>query len=321
MALNENAMGCQESNGFWGLLQTFIQSPMPITQKLLNWYDRFGRNLPWRNTQNPYHILVSEIMLQQTQVDRVKLFYRPWLKKFPTWKHLADASTSEILSAWAGLGYNRRALVLREIAQHVIKFGVPNTEAAWKQLKGIGSYTSAAMAVFALNKRTLPIDTNIRRVLARVYLGIPFPQLADDQRIVRHQNKILPKKNRYAEIPQALFDLATDVCKKKPNCSICPLKSDCKATKKFALGHVRIPKQMIKKSFESRHKQKPFPDRIYRGRILTCIREHGSLEIEHLGSKIDPSFDPIHDSNWLNNMIERMAKDQLIRKINHTLFI
>ena len=122
-------------------------------------------------------------MLQQTQVDRVVDFYKRWLKLFPTWKTLAGASNAQVIHAWAGLGYNRRALMLRDVARHVVEHGVPRTQEAWLAIKGIGPYTAAAVSAFAQKQRTLPIDTNIRRVLGRLLLGKPFTTLADDEKI------------------------------------------------------------------------------------------------------------------------------------------
>ena len=110
----------------------------PRITKLLSWFNRYGRTLPWRFIDDPYHIFVSEIMLQQTQAARVIDFYQAWLKIFPTWESLANAKTPQLLHAWAGLGYNRRALYLREAARQVIEQGVPQSEEAWRTLKGVG---------------------------------------------------------------------------------------------------------------------------------------------------------------------------------------
>src|SRR5688572_3982677 len=114
-------------------------------QKLLHWFDHEGRKLPWRDTRDPYRILVSEIMLQQTQVSRVIDFYRAWMKQFPTWNALAKASNSEIIHAWAGLGYNRRGLMLRDIAKQIVHDGIPKSREAWLALKGVGPYTADAL--------------------------------------------------------------------------------------------------------------------------------------------------------------------------------
>lgn len=157
--------------------------PKSMWIRLLAWYREHGRDLPWRKTREPYRILVSEVMLQQTQVRRVLEYYPRWLKQFPNWKALSQASTAELLHAWAGLGYNRRALALRDIAQYVVEHGEPNTYEGWLSLKGIGPYTAAAVSLFSDAQRVLPIDTNVRRVLGRTHLGILFPQISDDEAI------------------------------------------------------------------------------------------------------------------------------------------
>ena len=293
---------------------------MTIAAKLLTWYKKHGRNLPWRKTQDPYRILVSEVMLQQTQVDRVKTFYAAWLKKYPSWKSLAAATNEDVIRSWAGLGYNRRALMLRDAARTIVANGIPKSVDEWRTIKGIGPYTAAALGAFSLHHRVMPIDTNIRRVLGRLLLGKPFPQPADDEQIQKHIDDILPHRGNFFDIPQALFDLATDICQKNPKCSECPLRLNCPSAKKFLSGRVVIPKQMIKKSIESYHNEKPFPDRIYRGRILKHVRESkNGFIINRIGSTIDPTFDPISDSVWLEAMIERMIKDQLIEKKSRKL--
>jgi len=273
---------------------------------LLRWYAKEKRDLPWRRTHDPYRILVSEIMLQQTQVSRVLDFYARWLKTFPTWHTLARASNADVVHAWSGLGYNRRALLLRDIAREITKRGVPKTEAEWLGLKGIGPYTAAALSAFAQQKKTVPIDTNIRRVLARLLRGKPFPDGKDDARLKRVIGL------REPEFWQATFDLAVAICKKKPDCAACPMRTQCRASKKFLSGTVKIPDRMIKKTYERVHRNKRYPDRIYRGRILKLARA-GKTELRMLGEMIDPSFDPAQDRDWLESMVKRLAKDGLIR--------
>jgi A/G-specific adenine glycosylase len=284
---------------------------IPAAQ-LLSWYDKHGRDLPWRKTRDPYKILVSEIMLQQTQVRRVLVFFEKWLKKFPNWQSLAKASNEDVIKMWAGLGYNRRALALRDIARQIVERGEPKTEAGWLELKGIGPYTSAAIAAFALKQRTIPIDTNIRRTLGRLLLGIPYPTPEHDERIRRAADAFLPRHGRFYDVPQALFDLATAICTKAPSCADCPMRSVCPAAPKFLSGRVKAPKAMTKKSVERKHRNKPHPDRIYRGRILKLVRESGSIAIKSIGPRIDPRFDPRHDRLWLRSMIDRLASDHLI---------
>ncbi len=287
---------------------------MSVAIILLRWYRSHGRDLPWRKTANPYHILVSELMLQQTQVDRVILFYVRWLKQFPDWSSLAHATNASVIHAWAGLGYNRRALMLRDIARTIVNNGIPQTQNDWQKLKGIGPYTAAAISAFAQHKRTMPIDTNIRRVLGRVLLGLPYPQLADEKQITRIAETLLPTRGKFYDVPQALFDLANDTCTKIPDCARCPLRRECKSAKLFLSRTVVVPKQMIKKAIEKKHRNKPYPDRIYRGRILKVVREQAPLTIQNIGPMIDTSFEKTLDQTWINAMIERLIREGFLKR-------
>jgi A/G-specific adenine glycosylase len=290
---------------------------MTPAQKLLAWYKKEGRDLPWRHTREAYSILVSEVMLQQTQVSRVIEYYHQWLKKFPSWEALAAAKTDEVIRAWSGLGYNRRGLMLRSIAQHVVQHGEPKSEAEWLLLKGIGPYTAAALAAFSLQQRTLPIDTNIRRVLGRVFLGLPFPQLTDDEHIRAATKNFLPARGRHFDIPQALFDLATSICTKSPQCAICPLRKDCKSAPLFLAGGVEVPKRTIKQANEKKHLEKPYPDRIYRGRILKAVKESAKkLNFDAIAFCIDPSFRPELDTKWVEAMLERLTHEGFLEQTN-----
>ena len=287
---------------------------MNLSPPLLRWYDQHGRDLPWRKTRDPYKILVSEIMLQQTQVTRVLLFYKKWLKKFPNWKSLAGAKNADVIHAWAGLGYNRRALQLKEIAKTIVDHGTPSTECQWQNLKGIGPYTAAALAVFSSHKRTLPIDTNVRRVLDRLLLGLPFPNPKQDDHIRKLALRTVFDVPRFHDLPQALFDLATLICTKKPTCAICPVRKTCLAAPKFLSGKIKIPKRMIKKAPENKHRDKPYPDRIYRGRILKLVRESPQgISLKFIGPKIDPRFSLKHDQTWLERMIIRLIRDGFLK--------
>lgn len=301
---------------------------MSAAATLLRWYRQHGRDLPWRRTRDSYRILVSEIMLQQTQVDRVVDFYRRWLKQFPTWKKLSSASNAQVIHAWAGLGYNRRALTLRDVARHVVENGLPDSEEDWLAIKGIGPYTAAAVSAFAQRRRTLPIDTNIRRVLGRLLLGKPFPTLADDETIRFKADAILPRRVAYWDVPQAIFDLATSICTKNPACVSCPLRRECKAAKLFLAGKVKIPKRSIAAPRERRHRNKPHPDRIYRGKILKIIREwghpatrerRGQIRITDIGPLVDPDFDRKLDQKWIEAMVARLEKDGLVSRKDKTV--
>src|SRR5213080_4952358 len=152
---------------------------------LLRWYSNEQRDLPWRATNDPYAILVSEIMLQQTQVDRVLPKYQQFLAAFPTLLDLASASTAEVIAVWVPLGYNRRAVSLQSIARQVMaeyNGRIPDTIDELLKLKGIGRYTAGAIACFAYHKQVVTVDTNIRRVLHRIFLGLehPEPKLNDN---------------------------------------------------------------------------------------------------------------------------------------------
>jgi A/G-specific adenine glycosylase len=168
---------------------------------LLAWFRANGRDLPWRRTRDPYAILVSEVMLQQTQVDRVVPRYVGWLKRWPTVRELAAAHRSEVIREWQGLGYNRRAVNLHRAAQHIAAAGWPDD---LTELPGVGRYTADAVARFALEKDVLPVDTNVARVVERT--GATFGPAA----------------------AHALMDLGATVCLARiPRCDSCPLADDC----------------------------------------------------------------------------------------------
>ena len=168
---------------------------------LLTWFGENGRDLPWRRTTDPYAILVSEVMLQQTQVERVIPRWRRWLERWPTPEALAAAPAADAIVEWQGLGYNRRALNLHRAATHVARKGWPDD---LTELPGVGPYTAAAIANFAFGRDVLPVDTNIRRVQERT--GAAFD----------------------AVCAQALFDLGATVCLARvPRCKRCPLAELC----------------------------------------------------------------------------------------------
>jgi A/G-specific adenine glycosylase len=172
-----------------------------VEELLLVWFGEHARDLPWRRTRDPYAILVSEIMAQQTQVDRVVPRWERWLERWPTVERLAEASPADVIREWQGLGYNRRALNLHRAAQHVAAHGWPDD---LTELPGVGRYTADAVACFALRRDVLPVDVNVRRVQERT--GHAFTAAA----------------------AQALMDLGATVCLARiPRCDICPLADGC----------------------------------------------------------------------------------------------
>jgi A/G-specific adenine glycosylase len=172
-----------------------------VEARLLAWFAAHGRDLPWRSTRDPYAILVSEVMLQQTQVSRVLPRWIEWLERWPTVEALAAASAAHVIRAWQGLGYNRRGLALHRAARVVAEHGWPDD---LTELPGVGPYTAAAIGNFAFGRPVLPVDVNVARVLHRT--GGEFGP----------------------EAAQALFDLGATVCLARvPRCEACPLVGDC----------------------------------------------------------------------------------------------
>lgn len=181
---------------------------------IFSWYKKHKRELPWRSTRDPYCILVSEIMSQQTQITRVVPKYLAWMKEFPTIDSLAKANTKNILALWSGLGYNRRALYLQACAQKIVHDyqGVfPKDEKTLRSLPGIGEYTASAILCFAFNKQIIVIDTNVTKVITiHVANGI----VPDKKELKRLAEKLLPKDRAY-EWNQALMDYAAGELKKE----------------------------------------------------------------------------------------------------------
>jgi A/G-specific adenine glycosylase len=193
-----------------------------VRRRVLSWYRRSGRDLPWRRTPDPYRVLVSEVMLQQTQVTRVIPAYRRFLRRFPTLRALSRAPLGAVLREWSGLGYNRRARDLHRVAR-VHPSGLPRTIAELDALPGIGAYTASAVACFAFGEAARFADTNIRRVLGRVVLG----RLATDREAIELDGRFGSRREP-ARWHHALMDIGATICvAKKPRCSACPIRAIC----------------------------------------------------------------------------------------------
>ena len=202
-------------------------------QRLLTWYGRHGRDLPWRKTDDPYHILVSEIMLQQTQVDRVLPKYAEWLGKFPSMEVLATASEGEVNKAWYPLGYNIRPRRLQSIAREAVaKYGgqLPSDEATLLSFKGIGAYTAGAIRSFAFHERAAILDTNVSRVLFRVFVAKGDPKgHAMKKHLWKLSETLMPARQVF-DFNQALMDFGAMICvARNPQCRICPMAKSCRA--------------------------------------------------------------------------------------------
>jgi A/G-specific adenine glycosylase len=218
------------------------QAPRPLPasaarrrfrQRLLAWYRRHGRDLPWRNTDDPYHILVSEIMLQQTQVDRVLPKYDEWLRKYPSLAALATASEQEVADTWYPLGYNIRPRRLQSIAREAVAHHggqLPSDHETLLSFKGIGAYTAGAIRSFAFRERAAILDTNVARVLFRVFVAEGNPK---DHAVKRHLwaiSEILVPSRHVFDFNQALMDLGAMVCvARNPRCLVCPMRAGCRA--------------------------------------------------------------------------------------------
>lgn len=273
-----------------------------LRRPLMRWYRLNGRHtLPWRLTRDPYAVLVSELMLQQTQVDRVLPYYERWLSKWPTVATLAAASAADVIREWAGLGYNRRALYLHRAAiavdeRHGGRF--PAAAEALRALPGVGPYTAAAIASFAYRKRVAVTDTNIARVLARAVLGAGSAKDLPASQITCAADRLLPGRNA-RDHNLALMDLGATVCTARaPSCDVCPVRGRCAW---LAAG---APPSTIRLS--------PSPAfastaRFARGRIIDTLRQSEGTDADTLTRLLPASHQP-----HLLQYLEGLERDGLV---------
>jgi len=204
---------------------------------LLAWYGVHGRDLPWRRTSDPYRILVSEIMLQQTQVDRVLPKYHEWLDKYPSLDALASAPEQEVAHTWRPLGYNIRPRRLHAIAREAVeRYGgeLPSDAETLLSFKGIGAYTAGAIRSFAFGQRAAILDTNVARVLYRVFVGRGDAKAHAMRKHLWAVSEALVPRKRVFDFNQALMDLGATLCTaRRPKCPVCPMRAGC-ATYPFA---------------------------------------------------------------------------------------
>jgi len=230
----------------------------PDADAILAWYSAMRRDLPWRRTSDPYRILVSEVMLQQTQVARVVPYYDAWLERFPSEAVLAEAPAADVLRQWSGLGYNRRALALQAAAATVARDGWPRTVEGLLALPGVGPYTAAAVASFAFGVQAAAVDTNVRRVVERLDRRRRRPP-----ELARRAAAILPD-GRAADWNQALMELGATVCTARaPRCDACPAAS-CRSQGRPPAGPTarRVGGERVR--FED-------TDRYVRGRVVAAL--------------------------------------------------
>jgi A/G-specific adenine glycosylase len=203
-----------------------------FSRRLRRWFRRHGRDLPWRRTRDPYRVLVSELMLQQTQVSRVVDYYERFLQRFPTLDHVAEAPERRVVASWDGLGYYARARNLHALARRVTRDGgpLPSDPAALRALPGIGAYTAGAVASFAYERRAPLVDTNVARVLHRAFMPGLDPKSTRTQRLGWDiAGRLLPRTGRASWVHnQALMELGALVCTARArHCGQCPVASLC----------------------------------------------------------------------------------------------
>ncbi len=228
-----------------------FKNPAVLQKKLLAWYWTAARDLPWRHTKDPYKIWVSEIMLQQTQVDTVIPYYEKWLKRFPTVQSVAESNLSEVMKYWAGLGYYRRARMIHAAAKKISESGgqFPGTAEELMEIPGIGRYTAGAIASIAFEEKVPVLDGNVIRILTRL---TAFPEDIALPSTIRHlwelAESILPEKS-FGDFNQALMELGATVCfPTNPQCGICPVSVLC-VSKKFGT-QTQFPVKRQKETLE-----------------------------------------------------------------------
>ena len=217
-----------------------------LTERLLDWYDRSRRDLPWRQDRDPYRIWVSEIMLQQTRVEAVIPYYQRFLQRFPTLRALAEAPEEEVLSYWQGLGYYSRVRNLQQGVREVLsRYGgtVPQTPEAVKKLPGVGDYTAGAILSIAHNKPHPAVDGNVLRVISRLHrIEDPIEQSRTRKRVEQLVQELMDRTERYGDFTQALMELGALVCTpRSPRCPDCPWLQSCAAARDGVQGE--LPKK------------------------------------------------------------------------------
>jgi A/G-specific adenine glycosylase len=236
-------------------------SARAFRRSLLSWYRKNRRDLPWRQTDDPYAILVSEFMLQQTQVATVIPFYEEWLRRFPSVAALAAASEDDVLHAWQGLGYYSRARNLRAAAIAIVEKHGGRFPDSIRELSGVGRYTANAVATFAFNQSVPIVEANIARVLSRLFdLQTPIDTTAGREQLWSSASRLLPRKNARAH-NSALMELGALVCGVRPKCGQCPVKLFCSTTDPTSL-----PRKKPRRAPELRTENHSFV--LHRGRVL-----------------------------------------------------
>lgn len=263
------------------------------------WYAPRRDAYPWRETREPYPIWVSEVMLQQTQASRVVPVFRDFLARFPTVRALATSSRRDVVRAWDGLGYNRRAVWLSEGARAIVREHgglVPRDPATLRTLPGVGPYTAAAVSSIAFGEPVPVVDTNVRRVVARVHLGVDGRETRD--REVREIARAWLDRDDPVTWNQAVMDLGREVCRPRPRCGICPLGRVC-AFRTSGTFATRVPR--VADAFEGSSRQ-------VRGAIVRALRSRETLSPRLLA--VETGL----DAERVEAAVDALAADGLVER-------
>jgi A/G-specific adenine glycosylase len=299
-----------------------------LQRALLDWFAGHRRDLPWRHTRDPYRVLVSEVMLQQTQVDRVVPKYHAFLEAFPTLEALAEAPTAEVIRLWQGLGYNRRAVNLQRAARTIVERhggSFPQTVEELRALPGIGAYTAGALACFAFEQDVAFLDTNIRRAVRRLFVG-PDEGAADagDNALLELAARAVPQGEGWAW-NQAIMELGATICTAAaPACWRCPVRVHCRAYAERRQADENVfaaaaavadppPQPAARRVAERREAPYGGSNRFYRGRAIDALRALNAgeaLALAALGPRVKQGYDA-GDEPWLRGLVEGLARDGL----------
>jgi A/G-specific adenine glycosylase len=282
-----------------------------VRSSLREWYLAEHRSYPWRETDDPYPILVSEVMSQQTQLDRVVDAWQAFLEEWPTVEALSEADRSDVVGFWTehSLGYNNRAKYLHEAAQQVVTKHdgtVPETPEELSELMGVGPYTANAVASFAFNSGGAVIDTNVKRVLYRAF------DVPDDEGTFKSVAAALLPDDDSRIWNNAIMELGGVACRKKPRCDQagCPWREWCDA---YKTGDFTAPDVPTQPEFEGSRRQ-------MRGRVIAALKEHGELAVDELGPRIRVDYVPDgeHGRAWLLELLSDLEADGLVTVVERS---
>jgi A/G-specific adenine glycosylase len=276
-----------------------------VREALIEWYEADHRSFPWRETTDPYEILVSEVMSQQTQLSRVETAWAEFIERWPTAADLAAADRADVVAFWTdhSLGYNNRARYLHEAAGQVqAEFDgeFPETPAGLQDLQGVGPYTANAVASFAFNTGNAVVDTNVKRVLYRAF------DVSDDDAAFEDAAAELMPEGESRVWNNAIMELGGVACEKTPSCDEagCPWRAWCHA---YETGDFTAPDVPTQPSFEGSRRQ-------FRGRIVKLLGEHDELALDDIGPRIRVDYAPggEYGREWLRGLLSDLADDGLV---------